>query len=233
VPRNHASIQGRTLQSRRGVSSFPIGKGASGEVTAPHQAEFLQIGGILQMRSIRRFILLLGIIIAALALGAAPTAVAANPEGNHFVVSDSFTDNDFCGTGQTVDISFFSQGTEFLAPNQPVDYRNVGEGNVVYTNPLNGATVTDHFAGQFTDTLISGDPAGINTHERTFNGVIHSYRTDGGLLYLGAGYVVVHQVQNGDEPLSVEIVVVHGPHPDVESGFTIFCETIPSALGLS
>ncbi len=53
------------------------------------------------------------------------------------------------------------------------------------------------------------------------------------MLYRGAGYVVVHEVNNGDEVLSTEIVVDRGPHPDVESGFTLFCDTIPSALGLS
>ncbi len=181
----------------------------------------------------RRFTLLFGIVVAALVLGGAP-AVAANPEVNHFTISDSFTDGNFCGTGQAVDISVFIQGTEFLTPNQPVDYRNVAEGNVVYTNPLNGATVVDHFAGTFSDTIISGDPEGINTHERTFNGLIHLYRTEhDGVLYQGAGYIVVHEVHNGDEVVSTEIVVDRGPHPDAESDFTLFCDTIPSALGLS
>src|SRR6266498_4165924 len=180
----------------------------------------------------RRFTLLFGIVVAALVLGGAP-AVAANPEVNHFTISDSFTDGNFCGTGQAVDVSVFIQGTAFLAPNQPVDYRNVGEGNIAYTNPLNGATVVDHFAGAFSATIISGDPEGVHTTERTFQGLIHLYRTDGGVLYEGAGYVVVHEVANGDEVVSTEIVVDRGPHPDAESGFTLFCDTIPSALGLS
>jgi hypothetical protein len=180
----------------------------------------------------RRFPLLLGTVIA-LGLCGAPAALAADPGVNHFTISDSFTDDDFCGTGQTVDVSVFIQGTEFLAPNQPVDYRNVGEGNIVYTNPLNGATVVDHFAGNFSATIISGDPEGVHTTERTFQGLIHLYRTDGGVLYRGAGYVVVHEVANGDEVVSTEIVVDRGPHPDAESGFTLFCDTIPSALGLS
>ena len=197
----------------------------------------LQIGGIIQMKRMHRFTLLLGIVVAALAL-AAPSAVGANPQPNHFTDSGSVTDPDFCWTGQAVDISFFAVVTEFLAPNQPVDYRNVGEGDVVYTNPLNDATVIDHFAGSFSETLISGDPAGVHTVERTFNGLIHSYRTDGGVLYRGAGYVVVHVVRDvlptGEVVyLCTEIVVDRGPHPDVESGFTLFCETIPPALGLS
>lgn len=181
----------------------------------------------------RRFILLLGIAVAAPAFGGAPSAVAANPGVNHFTDSFSFTDPDFCGTGQAVDVSGDVKGTEFLAPNQPVDYRAVGPGNIVYTNPVNGATVIDHSAGSFSETLISGDLAGIHTVERTFNGLIHSYRTEHGVLYRGAGYVVVHVVRDGEEDLSTEIIIDRGPHPDVESGFTRFCETIPPALGLS
>jgi hypothetical protein len=183
-------------------------------------------GGIM-----RRLSIVLLLTFAALLAG--PSALAANPEVNHFTFSDSFTDDDFCGTGQTVDVSVFIQGTEFLAPNQPVDYRNVGEGNILYTNPLTGATVVDHFAGNFSATIISGDPEGVHTTERTFQGLIHLYRTEHGVLYRGAGYVVVHEVANGDEVVSTEIVVDRGPHPDAESGFTLFCDTIPSALGLS
>jgi hypothetical protein len=180
----------------------------------------------------RRFTLLLGIVIA-LGLCGAPAALAADPQVNHFTISDSFTDDDFCGTGQAVDVSVSIQGTEFLAPNQPVDYRNVGEGNIVYTNPLTAATVVDHFGGALSETLISGNPEGVHTVERTFQGLIHLYRTDGGVLYQGAGYVVVRVVRNGEQDLSTEIVVDRGPHPDVESGFTLFCDTIPDALGLS
>jgi len=183
----------------------------------------------------RRFALLLGIIVAAFALGGVPSAVAANPGVHHFTDTGSFTDDNFCETGQAVDVSVSIHGTEFLAPNQPVDYRNTGVGDIVFTNPSNGATVIDHFAGNFSETLISGDPAGLHTVERTFNGLIHSYRTDSGVLYRGAGYVVVHVdrdvLPNGEVvDLSTEIVVDRGPHPDVESGFTLFCDVIVPAL---
>src|SRR2546422_6545026 len=115
----------------------------------------------------RRFALLVGIVVA-LGLGGVPAAVAANPGVNHFTFADSFTDGDFCGTGQAVDVSVFVRGTEFFAPNQPVDYRNVTVGYNVFTNPLNGATVILHFAGPFSDAIISGDPEGVHTHELTF-----------------------------------------------------------------
>ena len=185
-------------------------------------------------RPMRRFALVLLGIVVALGLGGAPAAVAANPDVNHFTFTDSISDDDFCGTGQTVVISVFVRGTEFFAPNQPVDYRNVSEGTVVYTNPLNGATVTNHFAGQFSDTIISGDPEGIHTHELTNRGVPELLRTDhGGVLLRDAGYIVFHQVDNGDQFVSSEIVVDRGPHPDAESDFALFCEVVTSALGLS
>ena len=186
------------------------------------------------MKRIRRFTLLLGVVVAALALGAAPSAVAANPEVNHFTFSDSFTDDDFCGTGQTVDISSVGRGTEFLAPNQPVDFWVVMEGNNVYTNPLNGATVIQHFATHSSDTIISGDPDGMHTSEFTIKGQPEVFRTEhGGVLLREAGYIVFHVVNNGDEFVSSEIVVDRGPHPDAESDFTLFCDVMTSALGLS
>ncbi|HEU4947913.1 MAG TPA: hypothetical protein VFT31_12230 [Kribbella sp.] len=181
----------------------------------------------------RRFALVVGIVVA-LGLGAVPSAVAANPDVNHYTITESFTDGDFCGTGQAVETSVFARVTEFLAPNQPVDYRNVTEGNVVYTNPQNGATVIRHFAGPVSDTIISGDPEGVHTQEITVIGLVLLLRTaDGGVLMRNAGYLVLHEVFNGDEFVSREVVVDKGPHPNAESDLTLFCDLTTDALGLS
>ncbi len=181
----------------------------------------------------RRFALVVGIVVA-LGLGGAPSAVAADPDVNHFTITESFTDGDFCGTGQAVETSVFVRVTEFLAPNQPVDYRNVTEGNVVFTNPQNGATVIRHFAGPQSDTIISGDPEGVSTHEISVFGLVQLLRTaNGGVLMRNAGYLVLHEVFNDDELVSTEIVVDKGPHPNAESGFALFCDLTTDALGLS
>jgi hypothetical protein len=181
----------------------------------------------------RRFALSLGIVAAALALVALPAAVAANPDVNHFEFSDNFTDDNFCGTGMAVDISVAGHGTEFLAPNQPVDYRNTTEGNIVFTNPLTGDTVIQHFAGPFSDTTISGDPEGLHVHEGVVKGLPELIRTEhGGVLIRDAGYVVQHLTFDGDEFISMEVVVNRGPHPDLESDFELFCQVMPEALGL-
>ena len=180
----------------------------------------------------RRFALVVG-IVAALGLGAVPSAVAANPEVMHFTFTESFTDGDFCGTGQAVDIALSVKGTEFLAPNQPVDSRNVTQVNVVYTNPENDATVLRHAAGPVSDTIISGDPEGVHTVETTVRGLSGPLRTADGVVLLGAGYLVLHEVFNGEEFVSREIVVNKGPHPNAESDLALFCDVTTDALGLS
>jgi hypothetical protein len=179
----------------------------------------------------RRFALVVGIAVA-FGLGAVPSAVAANPGVNHFTVTESFTDPDFCGTGQAVDTSISVKGTEFLAPNQPVDYRNVTQVNVVYTNPQNGATVLRHAAGPVSETIVSGDPQGVHTVEITVRGLSGQLRTADGMLLLGAGYLVLREVFNGDEFVSREIVIDRGPHPNAESDLVLFCDVTTEALGL-
>ena len=180
----------------------------------------------------RRFALVVGIVVA-LGLGAVPSAVAANPGVIHFTITESFTDPDFCGTGQAVETSISVKGTAFLAPNQPVDSRNVTVVNVVYTNPENGATVLRHAAGPVSDTIISGDPEGVPTVERIVSGLTGLLRTADGVVVLGAGYLVLHEVFNGEEFVSREIVVDRGPHPNIESDLALFCEVTTDALGLS
>src|SRR5438477_7195798 len=104
-------------------------------------------------------------IVATLALGSSPSAVAGNPHplcnsptsqvvSCHF--SGSFADNDFCGTGQTVDVAFDGRFTVPVDPNQPAGSSNNSEQDVVLTNPSTGATVLRHSAYRFTATLISG-----------------------------------------------------------------------------
>jgi hypothetical protein len=180
----------------------------------------------------RRFALLVGFVVA-LGLGAAPSAFAANPEVNRFSFTESFTDPDFCGTGQPVETSISVKGTEFLAPNQPVDFRNVTNVTVVYTNPENDVTVVRHAAGPTSSTLISGDPEGVHTLEITVSGLSGLLRTGDGVVLLGAGQLVFREVFNGEEFVSREILVNRGPHPNLESDLALFCEVTTEALGLN
>ena len=91
-----------------------------------------------------------------------------------------------------------------------------------------------HFAGPFSDTTISGDPEGLHVHEGVVKGLPELIRTShGGVLTRDAGYVVQHLTFDGDEFISMEVVVNRGPHPDLDSDFELFCEVMTDALGLS
>ena len=174
----------------------------------------------------------IGIAVAALVLGAAPAAHAANPQVHRFIDSGSFTDPDYCGTGQAVQVSFEVRVVEFLAPNQDVDVAQVAQGTFTLTNPETGATVQNHFAGPFVGRL-SGDPAGLHTLEYTSPGLNEQLRLEHGrVLSLDAGFLTFRDTFDGEEFLSGEIVISHGPHPDTETDFALFCELTSTALGL-
>jgi hypothetical protein len=177
--------------------------------------------------------MLIGIAVASLVLGTAPAAQAANPDVHRSTDVGGFADPDFCGTGQTVDVSFNVRVVDFLSPNQDVDVARIVQGTFTLTNPETGATVQNRAAGRYTEALVSGDPAGIHTIEYTAPGLNEQLRLQNGrVLSLDAGYLAWRDTFDGDHWLFGGIVVDKGPHPDADSNFVIFCDVISTALGL-
>jgi hypothetical protein len=181
----------------------------------------------------RRLVLALGAAIAASLTAIGAGALAANPTVNHFSDSGIFTDDDFCGTGETVNGTFDVKGTEWLTPNQ-ADYRNTAQGTNTFTNPVSGATVILHFAGPFTATIVSFNEDGGTTELHTFKGLPEQIKTEqGSLLLRDAGYVTFLRTFDAEgEMISSEVVLERGPHPDLDSDFEAFCEVMVPALGL-
>jgi hypothetical protein len=178
---------------------------------------------------------LLLLLPLTLALALIPTAAsAAPPEIEHFRDVGTFTDTDFCGTGQTVEGTFDIRGTEWISPDGPEDLvRVTHSGTITLTNPDTGLSVTSSFAGQVTETLISGDPEGVHTVLTTNKGLPEIIRAvNGPVLLREAGVITWIATFDGDEFLGLEIVTVHGPHPEAESDFTLFCEVTTAALGI-
>jgi len=177
--------------------------------------------------------LVCAVVVVALAV-VSTGALAANPTVNHFSYSGTFTNDDFCGTGATVDGTFAAQGTEWLTPNQPgIFYGNTTTGTDTYTNPANGNMVVINFAGPFTASLVSINPDGGWTELDTHKGLTEQIKTpQGPLLLRDVGYAQLLVTFDGDGNfLSSQIVLDNGPHPDAESG-TAGCDVITSALGL-
>jgi hypothetical protein len=163
-----------------------------------------------------------------------PATSAANPQGGHFFFSGTETQDDFCGTGKSVDDTYAIHLNVWDAPNQPVQSRNQSEGTVVFTNPANGASVIQHSAYSFSDALISGDPNGLNTHEWTFKGNAELLRaSDGGVLGHDKGQLIVDVTWNGPEFtgefVGLKIVTDRGGHGMFATGD---CGVFVAALGL-
>ncbi len=184
----------------------------------------------------RHPVLLIGLAVASLVVGAAPAAQAADPGVNRFTFSTAFTDPDFCGTGHAVDVTISAMGTEFLSPNQHVDYATAFHAWLTYTNHDTRASVVSRATGRFTSLDISGDPAGIHVVEATNRGLQQFRLEHGGVLMTDAGLVSRRTTYNGAEFVSVEITISDGPHPLTKSGADgndqLKCEILPPALGL-
>jgi hypothetical protein len=183
----------------------------------------------------KRFAVFVGALTVAGLTLVPGSALAANPTVNHFTDSETFTDGNFCGTGETVNGSFAIKGTEFLTPNQSnTDYRNTSQGNTYYTNPANGNTIVAHFAGPFTAKVVSVTSTGDTTELDTFIGLPEQIKTlHGSVLTRDAGYIQFLRTfdSNGDL-VSGQIVIDRGPHPEAEQDFALFCDVATSALGL-
>jgi hypothetical protein len=181
----------------------------------------------------RRFVFALGAVIAASLTAIGAGAIAANPTVNHFSDSGTFTDDNFCDTGETVNGTFDVKGTEWLTPNR-ADYRNNAQGTNTFTNPANGATVILHFAGPFTATIVSFNEDGGTTELHSFKGLPEQIKTPHGRVLLrDAGYVTFLRTFDANgEMVSSEVVLERGPHPDLDSDFEAFCEVTVPALGL-
>jgi hypothetical protein len=103
----------------------------------------------------------------------------------------------------------------------------------VITNLETGDYVLAHWAGHSTDAIVSGDEEGLNTHLVTTVGLPESFRLPGGgTITLDAGSITFLLTLEGEEFVSQEVIAQHGPHPAADSGFELFCEVMPEALGI-
>jgi hypothetical protein len=178
----------------------------------------------------RRSILMGVIALAVLAL--APVAASAGPD-EHFRDVGTFSDPDFCGTGQTVEGTFNVLVNLWILPEDPRDFSKITQsGKVMFTNPENGRTVLLSFAGRVTNTILEGDPFGLHTHLYTTAGLPEKIQTShGAVLTRDAGLIAERITFDQGEVVDYS-ATWRGPHPEAESGFELFCEVMIPALGL-
>ncbi len=179
-----------------------------------------------------RFILVRALFVALVAaLAVLPgSAFGAKPvEQFHDHFTDSFSDS-LCGI--PVDFVIVVTDNFFLYADE--SFKDTASFRATATNPANGKSVVISNAGQ-----ISGPPpiideeAGTITFLTNFKGLPEKIKTEHGpVLLRDAGFVQFADTFDlaTNAFISSEVVFVKGPHPDLDSDFTLFCEVIVPAL---
>jgi hypothetical protein len=163
-------------------------------------------------------------VLLAMVLGPA-SALAAGPD--HQLILGTDTDTNFCGTGETVEVSFKGvfNGWEDQA------YGHISN---TWTNPENGASVVDSFSGGGSFVGEIDDGGGAYTVVFSRVGMPEQLRlVQGPVLAQDVGRVLFYDhFDANDSYLGTDVVVVGGPHPFVESSTDLFCDLMIEALGL-
>jgi hypothetical protein len=176
---------------------------------------------------------LLGTLLVALitALAVLPgSALGGKPlEQFHDHFTESFSD-EICGI--PVDVDLVVTDNFFLYADD--SFKDTSSFSSTVTNPANGKSVVISSAG-----LVSGpapivdEEAGTITFFTSFKGLPEKIQTaNGRVLLRDAGFVTfadTFDLETGDF-ISSEITVNKGPHPELDSDFTLFCEVISEAL---
>ena len=174
---------------------------------------------------------LVGAVSCVLVAGTGAVAHAAPPE-NHFSFTDSFTDDNFCGTGETVVVTFQGKGT-FHEKKDGTAFVTV-QGKGTFTAEETGKRVISHFAQRASSEFIeNGD--GTVTIIETITGLPEQFRFERGRLITRDAGTITFTITFDEETggLIDEDITFRGPHPQAESDFELFCEVIPEALGIA
>lgn len=166
------------------------------------------------------------VLIACIALVAIPGAGLAAPPTFH----DRFDFTEYaeiCGVTGTIRVTGARVGWEGEGT-----YREIGQVTETFTAD-SGGIVTLHFAGPI-DVTFTDNGDGTETIVQTFTGLPNSIRgSQGGVVLRDVGiitFTIIWHIE--DEVVLSEVVTdVRGPHPEADSGFTIFCDAFHEALG--
>jgi hypothetical protein len=180
------------------------------------------------------------LLACGLLLAMVDPAAAAKPlERSHEHIVDTF-DDVVCDIPVTITVDIINNIQVRLADNGFLLFKSTGRGTVAITNPVTGKSITNRFAGANRDLTVVDNGDGTITVRTAVSGVPEEVRlSDGTVAIKDVGRIVLATVidYNGtptdtedDVFISQSIESVSGPHPEAESGFTLFCEVVVPAL---
>jgi hypothetical protein len=165
-------------------------------------------------------------------LGLATFVGSANavPPTHTVVVEETLPDEEVCGIPGTATIRF----TEVVKETDDTFFAT-GTFRYRFTATETGKSITVRAAGPISGRVIIDETAGTITFMDTFVGLPEEISITGGpTLSRDAGTVTFTTTfaldpETGEpigEPLSEEVTFLHGPHPELESDFNLFCEEV-------
>jgi hypothetical protein len=166
-----------------------------------------------------------------LVLATASIATAAKPVHDKFAVDETFSE-ELCGIQVTTHLLI--KGNVLGFEDHFVDHSQV---RITWTNP-DGDWLELFVAGAFFITEeLSGDiltvtvrAVGIPERLRSAEGLTPAF--DRGQLVF-RDVIDLNDLENPDDDvfISSEVLFDAGPHPEFDSGFTLFCEVVADVLG--
>jgi hypothetical protein len=177
-----------------------------------------------------RALLLIGVVALAIAPAG---AIGAKPDRVHERVMDFFEADNVCGltvdttvSGVFTDLTFFDKDGNF------VRFLNLSSFRVTFTD-ADGDSVIVQNAGLFESREVVDEAAGTITFLSTFKGLPEKIQTANGPVLLrdagNATFADTFDLATG-APISSEVIVLKGPHPELDSNFELFCEVVTDAL---
>ena len=179
------------------------------------------------------------LLACGLLLAMVQPAAAKLIERSHDHIVETF-EEDLCGIPVITTVDIIENAQVRLAKNGFPLFKTTGPGTFTSTNQANGKSVVETFSGTTKDLSVVDNGDGTITVRTAITGVAQEVTlSDGTVAIKDVGRVVVATVldYNGtptdtgdDEFVSQTIESISGPHPNLESDFTLFCEVVVPAL---
>jgi hypothetical protein len=215
-----------------GLYLLPTKKGA----TAMHSLNWSPIRG---SRS-ARLAVLSALVAGGMLLVMVQPAAAQLIDRIHQHIVLTVPDDEVCGVPVTTTVDVIDNGQVRLAHSGFPLFKDTGRGKITWTNPATGKSVSNFFAGTTKDLTVVDNGDGTITLRTAVTGVPEKITLSNGKpITMDVGRVVFVSVidYNGtptytddDVLISQSVESISGPHPDLQSDFTLFCQVVVPAL---
>ena len=185
-------------------------------------------------------------VLSALAAGGmllamVQPAAAQLVDRTHQHIVATIPNDEVCGVPVTTTVDIINNSQERLAHSGFPLFKDTGQGTVTWTNPANGKSVSQFFAGvSDKDLTVVDNGDGTITLRTAVTGVPEKLiLSNGQTVTMDVGRVVFVSVINyngtptdisDDVTLSTSIESISGPHPDLQSDGALFCQVVVAAL---